>query len=160
MSSRAVRASLQSQPVLYNAAGKKIKEQVLNQRFKVQGFNVAGSIRRPFQWFTGSDLIGEPGFPLKACGKDELRKEEKQIAETCEEFSQRNPNSLRARSLRGECLYRLSWHAFAQHLIQQGFVDEQSGIDRPLDFLRGAGGVDQELVAFDAIFAVRAKQLQ
>jgi hypothetical protein len=41
VSSRAVRASLQSQPVLYNAAGKKIKEQVLNQRFKVQGFNVA-----------------------------------------------------------------------------------------------------------------------
>jgi hypothetical protein len=38
VSSRAVRASLQSQPVLYNAAGKKIKEQVLNQRFKVQGF--------------------------------------------------------------------------------------------------------------------------
>ena len=159
MSSRAVRASLQSQPVLYNAAGKKIKEQVLNQRFKVQGFNVAGSIRRPFQWFTGSDLIGEPGFPLKACGKDELRKEEKQIAETCEEFSQKS-NPLRARSLCGECLYRLSRHAFAQHLIQQGFIDELSGVDRLVHFLRDAGGVNQELVAFDAIFAVRAKQLQ
>src|SRR4029077_1532505 len=51
-------------------------------------------------------------------------------------------------------------HAFAQHLIQQGFIDELSGIDRLIDFLRDAGGVNQELVAFDAIFAVWAKQLQ
>jgi len=67
---------------------------------------------------------------------------------------------LRRCALCGECLHRLSRHAFAQDLIQQGFVDELRGTDRLVDFLRGTGGVNQELVAFDAIFAVRAEQLQ
>ena len=67
---------------------------------------------------------------------------------------------LRRCALCGECLHRLSRHAFAQDLVQQGFVDELRGTDRPVDFLRGTGGVNQELVAFDAIFAVRAEQLQ
>jgi len=29
--------------------------------------------------------------------------------------------------------------AFAQYLVEQGFVDELSGVDRLIDFLRGAG---------------------
>ena len=68
---------------------------------------------------------------------------------------------LRRCVLCGECLCtRSPLRAFAQQLVEQGFIDELSSIDRLVDFLRGAGSVDQELVALDAIFAVRAKQLQ
>jgi hypothetical protein len=48
-------------------------------------------------------------------------------------------------------------NAFAQDLIEQGFVDELSGVDRLIDFLRGAGEIDQELKTVDAIFPVRAE---
>ena len=57
----------------------------------------------------------------------------------------------------GLCGYSFSpRHTFAQHFVQQRFVDELGGVDRFFDFLRGAGSVNQELVAFDAIFAVWA----
>ncbi len=47
--------------------------------------------------------------------------------------------------------------AFAQHLVEQRFVDELSGMDRLIHFLRGAGEIDQELITVHAIFAVRAE---
>jgi hypothetical protein len=48
--------------------------------------------------------------------------------------------------------------AFAEHLVKQGFVDELTGADRSIHFLRGASEVDQELITLHAIFAVRAEQ--
>jgi hypothetical protein len=51
------------------------------------------------------------------------------------------PNSLLTRRLCGECLCRRLplGDAFPQYLVEQGFVDELRGVDRLVDFLRGAG---------------------
>ena len=46
---------------------------------------------------------------------------------------------------------------FTDHFIEQPVVDELGGVDRPLDFLRRAGEVEQQLISVDANLAVHAK---
>ena len=50
--------------------------------------------------------------------------------------------------------------AFAHDFIEQCFVDELCCVDRPVDFLRGTGKIDKQLISTHPVSPIRAEQIQ